>query len=97
MRSLETCGVVHMTDAIAEDILTELAAAFRELYQEKTFQGISLASLMDSDHLRAGREEIWLPFVAPFSKQEFLRPPRLWQLIQASETPLKVIFHLMIN
>lgn len=74
-RVLSRCGVVHM-EAADPGLLDEISAAYQAVRRGKV--GPGAASMMDlrQPPLRSGREEVWLPFEAPFDRfTEFLATP----------------------
>ena len=83
LSTLASCGVVHLRDVFPVKLLNDLAAAVAQLRQQGSFGGIDLSHLDDIGALRAGREQIWLPFMPPFSSHELLMALPLQKLIKA--------------
>lgn len=80
LASLASCGVVHLHDVFPLTLLAELAEAARKL-RANEFGDTLLSDMLSAHNLRAERQEIWLPFEAPFNDHRLLQAPALLHLI----------------
>ena len=71
LHRLASCGVVHLRNAVPSSLIKEAGTAMEQLRQGG-FEGNELKDFLSVGTLRAGREEIWLPFVRPFAEAELL-------------------------
>jgi len=75
-KRLLQCGVVHLRELYSGSFLSDLSMAWSQLEKDGR-------NLTDTEHLRAEREEWWLPHQRPWNQSTLLWPPSLRSLIQA--------------
>lgn len=80
LESLTACGTVRLNNVFSLSFLHEVAQAV-SLLRTGAFQGTSLNELRCNNTLRESREEIWAPFVPPFSDKRLLHVETLMNLV----------------
>ena len=71
---------MHLRDVVEEQTLRRVADAWRE-FASGRWAGFAYANHIDVANLRAGRQEVWLPFAAPFNSTALLRAPMIVDLL----------------
>ena len=82
LASLTACGTVRLNNVFSLSFLHELAEAVSSL-RAGAFQGTTLNNLRCSNTLRESREEIWAPFLPPFSDERLLHVKTLIDLVDS--------------
>ncbi|CAE8604323.1 unnamed protein product [Polarella glacialis] len=79
--ALTRCGVVHLRGALEPQLLQVVRSAWAELRTGGSFSGFKPEDLLDGSHVRAKRDEVWLPFVEPFNNPGLLSISRVSSLL----------------
>jgi len=85
LERLRKCGVVHLKNVYSPEIIRELETGWERLISgEGNYNGgFHIRELESIDHLRGQRTEVFLPYVPPFNKPEFLMNEQVMELTRS--------------